>query len=117
MTVILGPDGLPITKQKEVPLDLLAVQNSDMETEGGRAGVVREVRRWHMGHAMNAAELYDLVERHDSRVSLEASDEHGDRKVLFQGGPTKLRIHKDEGKRLGYVDPTDFKTPEHQKDL
>lgn len=121
MTVLYGPDGLPITAQKEVPTevptDVLAVHQSDMATDPGRQGVMRMVREWHMGKVVDRARIYDLVARHDSRVSLEASDEHGDMQVLFEGKPVKLKLHKDVAEQLGYWDPTSNKVPEYQKDL
>ena len=117
MTVLYGPDGLPITKQKEVPLDLVAVHDSEMATEAGRTGVVRKVQQFQMHHAMDRAQMYDLVVRHDSRVTLGASDEHGDMQVYFNGEPVKLKIYKDVAEQLGYWDPTGNKVPHWQEDL
>ena len=117
MTVLYGPDGKPITKQTAVSPDLARAHETAMSTAGNRAAAVHEVMAIQMRAAKDRSQLYDLIKRHDPRVTLEASDSHGDQQVLFNGKPVKLKIHKDVAKDMGYYDPTDGKIPHYQEDL
>ena len=117
MSVLYGPSGEILTKQKEVAPDLMRVHETEMDTEAGCESAARRVMAFQMRAAVDRAKILELVIRHDSRVFLMPSDEHGDRQVLFNGAEVKLKIHKDEAKRMGYLDPTDCKIPHYQEDL
>ena len=97
MSVIYGPDRLPITAGSATvadpaDTDCMKVTKTDMATEGSRTRTVKDVMRFQMSHVQRFAQLMTLLEEGSHRVMIGPSDDYGDCPLLFEGQDTGYKI-------------------------
>lgn len=84
MTVIVGPDGRPITKDKVEIRPGGGQEVSGTIEMAEESPVVREVMWFQMNAAKRFTQVLELVFRCDSRIRIGDPDEHDDRKVFYR---------------------------------
>lgn len=102
MSVILGPDGQPITTGTAVAdptsQDCLEINKTEMATDAKRARAVKEVMDFRMSHVKRFVEMMESMARGNKHLTLGPSDDYGQCPLLEDGVDTGHKIAADVAK-------------------